>query len=85
MILNEDGDSQLFKIWLTHGYPRQTIDYVEWPMPGANNVPVNWQMVYLSGWAFNLPANEIIEIVCATYSGNVNNPRMTATLLDDPR
>jgi hypothetical protein len=84
-ILNDDRDTQLFKIWLTHGYPRQTMDYVEWGMPGTNALNENWQMVYLSGWAFDLPANEIIEIVCATYSGYVDIPRMTATLLDDPR
>ena len=39
-------------------------------------------MIFLSGWAFNLPANEIIEIRCATYKGLAYYPRMTATLID---
>jgi hypothetical protein len=50
-ILNEDTDYQLFKIWLTHGNPRNTMDYVEWNLPGNSE----WTMVYLSGWAFDLP------------------------------
>jgi hypothetical protein len=82
-MINTDGDPQLFKVWLTHGYPRNTIDYVEMTLPGVG--AASHQMVYLSGWAFDLPANEIIEIICATYSGNADIPRMTATLLDDPR
>jgi len=40
-------------------------------------------MFYLSGLAFNLPANEIIEIRCATYNGAAVAPRLTATLVDN--
>jgi hypothetical protein len=87
MITNADGDYQKTQVWLTQGYPPNTIDYVEWMMPGTGGRD-NWetgQMFYLSGWAFNLPPNGIIEIRCATFNGNAYNPRLTATLVDDFR
>jgi hypothetical protein len=75
---NEDGDRQRFQVWLTYGHPRKTIDYIEWNLPGKFG-----SMVTLSGWAFSLPRDEIIEILCATYDGDAWDPRMTATFVDE--
>jgi hypothetical protein len=74
---NGDGDTQKFQAWLTHGYPRNTIDYVEFQAQAGRR-----GFIPLSGWNYNMPAGEIIEILCATYDGYAFNPRLTALLVE---
>ena len=81
LLFNGDGDWQTVSVWLTHGHPkRHVMDYAEvWAHGG-------WRgYVPLTGWAYNLPAGEIIELRCATYQGNVDNTRLTAILVEDMR
>ncbi len=81
ILFNGDSSWQMVKVWLTHGHPkRHVMDYGEvWAHAGWRGyIPV-------TGWAYNLPVGEIIELRCAAYSGNADNTRLTAILVEDMR
>jgi hypothetical protein len=78
-IHNKDSGDQKFQLWLTVGYPPQTIDYIELNLGARHD---EWVTLY--GWVLHpLPVGTPIEIRAATYNGEAGlASRVVATVVD---